>query len=327
VARDNDLVSFYDEYELLELVRDDGVKTFQAREKATDRAVTIHLFSSPAAPYQAELLRKINKLPERESARITARGSHLGAIYLVTDNLADYGGLLEWITAASKAASRKPAPPPERLSDERPQNAELPLSAVTEPAGQLRLNKEFADLFATGQRPVFPSSRAVLPNAQTPAQSAAPTSAEPPAPASPAPRAAPKPTGADPNEITQPLRLQVPPKPAIADPDEATQTMRVPVGPKPTAFDPNESTQPLRVQPGSRAQAGTFVVHQPIVPAATQPFPVMAQPGLAAPPPIPPPLLTGKSKSSLVMIVAAIGIIGILTALFLLFLARRAHYL
>ena len=259
-------MSFYDQYELLELIRDDGVRTFHARDKAANQAVTIHLFSNPAAPLQAELLRKIAKLPEAESGRITARGSHLGSVYLVTDSLAPYSGLLEWIAANTKTA-KQPDPPPARLDEKPAQNekparkTELPLSAVTEPAGQIRLNQEFADLFRTNERPVFPS---------------------PPTAAKPVPAAA----------LTRP------------------------------PFDPNEATQPARVQPGPRAKAGTVPVHRP-----APLLPTSMPAGSASPPLVPPALLGGKSKWPLVAIIAGIGVIGILAALFLLFFARRAHYL
>ena len=123
-------MSFYDQYELLELKRDDGVKTFHARNKTTNQFVTVHLFSSPNAPIQAELLRKIRKLPPTEAARILDRGSHVGSLYFVTDDLADYGGLLEWLTAVAKAeALQAPAPKPE------PAPRHSPISAIIEPAG------------------------------------------------------------------------------------------------------------------------------------------------------------------------------------------------
>ncbi|MEQ1946078.1 MAG: hypothetical protein ABL995_02750 [Bryobacteraceae bacterium] len=145
-------MSFYDHYELLDLVRDDGVKTFRARQKAADRIVTIHLFSNPTAPIQAELLRKLRALPPVEAARIQDHGSHIGSLYFVTDDLADHGSLLEWLTTVTKAGAKK---------QESPRTAAPPISAVIEPAGQLQLNREFAELFATAERPVFSMPGAV----------------------------------------------------------------------------------------------------------------------------------------------------------------------
>ena len=61
-------MGFYDRFELLELVRDDGVKTFKAREVATGRAVEAHVFVNPYAPLSVALLARIDQLaaPERD---------------------------------------------------------------------------------------------------------------------------------------------------------------------------------------------------------------------------------------------------------------------
>src|SRR5579871_2554159 len=45
-------LSLYERYELLDLNRDLGVKTFEAREIATGRPVKVHLFEHPSAPLQ-----------------------------------------------------------------------------------------------------------------------------------------------------------------------------------------------------------------------------------------------------------------------------------
>jgi hypothetical protein len=65
-------VSFSDRFELFELVRDEEVQTFRARERATGRAVEAHLSASP------ELLAKL------ESPSVIDRGSHEGKLYIVT---------------------------------------------------------------------------------------------------------------------------------------------------------------------------------------------------------------------------------------------------
>src|SRR6185437_5548997 len=94
-------VSLYERYELLDLNRDDGVKTFEAREIATGRPVKVHLFVRATAPLQAALLKAIEHLEESDRQRIIERGKHEGTPYLVTDRLADYAGLSEWVQAAS----------------------------------------------------------------------------------------------------------------------------------------------------------------------------------------------------------------------------------
>ncbi|HSR05540.1 MAG TPA: hypothetical protein VLM42_00195, partial [Bryobacteraceae bacterium] len=82
-------MSLYERYELLDLNRDDGVKTFEAREIATGRPVKVHLFVRPGAPLQAALLKAIDHLSEPDLQRIVERGKHEGTPYVVTDRLPD----------------------------------------------------------------------------------------------------------------------------------------------------------------------------------------------------------------------------------------------
>lgn len=219
-------MSFYERYELLELDRDDGVKTFQAREIATGRPVKVHLFVAPSSPYQAQLWRKIDQLPESERARVLDRGKHEGTRYLVTDRLVDYPGLFEWISASLKKAGGKtplgtagawkvPAPaatpasyeapsdPPRAQSIAPPENSVLP--APSSPSRE-DLNREFSDLFKTTERPVFslpPEPARSIPARSGPEVSAPPGAGhntapgeftmfvEAPSPAEPAPQSPP----------------------------------------------------------------------------------------------------------------------------------------
>src|SRR5437016_7001058 len=91
------IVGFYDRFELLELVRDDGVKTFKAREVATGRAVEAHLFVNPYAPLSIALLARIDHLPPPDSDRILDRGRHEGTPYIVTEPLEGFPGFREWV--------------------------------------------------------------------------------------------------------------------------------------------------------------------------------------------------------------------------------------
>jgi len=67
-------VSLYERFELLDLDRDDGVKTFEGREISTGRPVKVHLFVHADAPIQVALLKAINRLPDSERSRIIERG-------------------------------------------------------------------------------------------------------------------------------------------------------------------------------------------------------------------------------------------------------------
>ena len=89
-----------DRFELLDLDRDEGVRSYTAREIATGLPVKVHLFGKPKTPLQAALLEAIDRLPEAEKSRILDRGEHEGKPYLVTDRLAPYAGLTEWVKSA-----------------------------------------------------------------------------------------------------------------------------------------------------------------------------------------------------------------------------------
>ena len=173
-------VSLYERYELLDLNRDDGVKTFEAREIATGRPVKVHLFVRPGAPLQAALLKAIDHLSETDGQRVIERGKHEGTPYVVTDRLADYPGLSEWVQAASHHSKSKaakpvletagawkvqpvPAPPPPAPQAAPPPPAALPQESA--------LNQQFVELFTTAERPIVADSLA--PSAPRP-QSAAP---------------------------------------------------------------------------------------------------------------------------------------------------------
>lgn len=95
-------MSFSDRFELLELLREDEVQTFRARERASGRAVEAHLSMS------SDLLAQL------ESANtVIDRGSHEGKFYLVTTPLGlDSAGAWR-VTPSAQQAPAQPAPVPE----------------------------------------------------------------------------------------------------------------------------------------------------------------------------------------------------------------------
>src|SRR5579863_1753598 len=90
-----------DRFELLELRRDDGVQTFHAREISTARPVQVHLFANGSVQDHLALLARINHLPDSERRRVIDRGVSQGKPYLVTDRLAGFASLREWLDANS----------------------------------------------------------------------------------------------------------------------------------------------------------------------------------------------------------------------------------
>jgi hypothetical protein len=97
-------VSLYERYELLDLNRDLGVKTFEAREIATGRPVKVHLFEHRSAPLQAALWKALDDVPSEQRQHIIERGKHERTPYVVTDRLTGYAGLSEWVQAVTHPA-------------------------------------------------------------------------------------------------------------------------------------------------------------------------------------------------------------------------------
>jgi hypothetical protein len=155
-------VNFYDRFELLGLHRDDGIKTFQAREVPTGRLVQVHLFVHADAPESVALLKKLDLLPEEERQRIVDRGENQGTPYVVTDRLMDQAGFREWLVAKTK----KPAPEVPPPLEKKPLEAAGAWKVVTAPPPAAKssseppktLDEQFANLFATGERTLPPDA-------------------------------------------------------------------------------------------------------------------------------------------------------------------------
>ena len=259
-------MSLYERYELLDLNRDDGVKTFEAREIATGRPVKVHLFVRPAAPLQTALLKAIEHLSETDRQRIIERGKHEGTPYVVTDRLADYPGLSEWVQAASHHKSKPAKPVLETAGAWKVQPvppAPPPASAPAALPEESVLNQQFVELFTTAERPVVADS--LVQSAQRP-QSAAPV--RPPEPVL-------KQAPAEPGEFTRMFQspaVAAPPVPAPAPPakTEAGEFTKMFQAPKTSpASPPVPAPTPVK-------EPGEF----------TRMF--QASPSPAAPPPPPP---------------------------------------
>jgi hypothetical protein len=129
-------VNFNQRFELLDLVRDDGIMSFRAIETATGRPVLVHLFVNALAPSNVALLAKADRLPAGQLGRIVDRGQHNGAPYLVTDRLPEHPGLREWLEAAGSGAAES-----------------KPLSAAAAAGAKDSLDDQFASLFETAELP------------------------------------------------------------------------------------------------------------------------------------------------------------------------------
>ena len=94
-----------DQFELLELRRDGSIQTYHAREIATARPVQVHLFIDGHTAETTQLLGMVSRLPGPERRRVIDRGEARGLPYLVTDRLAGYADISEWLSANAAAAA------------------------------------------------------------------------------------------------------------------------------------------------------------------------------------------------------------------------------
>jgi hypothetical protein len=200
------VMSFDDRFELGELLRDDGIRTFLAREKTGGQELLAHFFTSPEA---ASLLSGLDRLPERERQRIVDRGERGGAPYVVTGSLAGHAGFREWLAANARGG--------------RPLDAAGAWKVI--PA-QPSVDEQFLSLFPTVERPQARPSDERFPAAaeETPARPQPPEAGEftrmfqapSPQPASAQPAAQ---NTNEPGEFTRLFQAQpAPAQPAIPQP-------------------------------------------------------------------------------------------------------------
>ena len=233
-------MGFYERFELLELFRDDGIKTFQGREIDTGRPVQVHLFVRPDASESIALLNKIEQLREEERRRILDRGENHGTPYIVTDKLVDHPGFREWLIAGSKTS--KPPDAAEPKSDQKSLNVAGAWKIMkVAPPSSTSLDEQFASLFETSERPVVPPAAAQ-------SQADRPPEAE------------------RTQELPTP-KIEIP-KPPVSEAGEFTRMFRAPAAPQPPASAP----------PAQQPSEFTSMFQAPAAPANPAPPPHPAQP-------------------------------------------------
>jgi hypothetical protein len=214
-------VPFTDRFQLLDLKRDEGARTFEAREIATGRPVLVHLFADRTAPLNRALLANFETLPEEERKRVIDRGEHEGGLYFVTDRLADYPGLREWLKAKN---------------DERKKALNMAGAwEVKRMAPNPAVDSQLANLFQTAPHPVLEPSAVEAPAAPILTDTGEQT-LQMPTPVDPAPPPAPV-VQAVPGEFT---RQFAPPQfvPSVMRPAPSA-----PPVPAPSANEPGEFTR------------------------------------------------------------------------------------
>src|ERR1035441_5626831 len=97
-------MDFYQKYELLDLLKDEGVKVFNARETATGRRITVFLFVGEQARLHADLLVQLRASQRPGRADLLEVGDNQGTPFVATEPL---GGLAD----LKQKAAALPAPP------------------------------------------------------------------------------------------------------------------------------------------------------------------------------------------------------------------------
>ena len=69
-------MGFSDRYELLEILRDDGIKTFAARQIATGRAISVFLLTGVQPEMARELLDQVQSLKDRNVSELIETGDN-----------------------------------------------------------------------------------------------------------------------------------------------------------------------------------------------------------------------------------------------------------
>ena len=89
-------MSFYQRYELLDLLKDDGMKTFAARENACGRSVWVYLFAGEDRAAYQDLFEQLRSLKARNVRELIEIGEHEGTPFVVTEPLTGFATLRQW---------------------------------------------------------------------------------------------------------------------------------------------------------------------------------------------------------------------------------------
>jgi hypothetical protein len=102
-------------YEVLKMLRDEGVQSFRAKEIATGRSLELHLFPPLGKPENKVLFEKLTGLPLEAQRHFLDRGTDGSTPYLVTDPLPEGRGFKAWAEALlAGTKTMAPTTPPSR---------------------------------------------------------------------------------------------------------------------------------------------------------------------------------------------------------------------
>ena len=182
-------MDFYQKYELLDLLKDEGVKVFNAREISTGRRITVFLFVGEQARLQADLLVQLRASQRPGQTDLLEVGDNQGTPYVATEPL---GGLAD----LKRKVAVSPAPPI-AAQEGRPPDAFTRVGVWHVPAPA-------PPAATTPPAPSAPGEFTRLFQASAPPQPMGEAAPPPPAPASPA-------TPSAPGEFTRLFQASAPP--------------------------------------------------------------------------------------------------------------------
>ncbi len=225
-------MSFDDRFELGELLRDDGIRLFGARQDRRPGPAGALLQQRGETP---KLLASLERLPERERRRIVDRGERDGAPYVVTGTLAGHPGFREWLTANAR--------------DAKPLGAAGAWKVI--PA-QPSVDEQFLSLFPTSESPQLQPEAAPAPPPPSAPEAGAFT------------RMFQAPANLFPPQPPLPLPPQPPPQPAPARSDLVNR--------EPAKSGPAPNNEPARNnEPAKNNEPGEFTRMFQALPPHTQP--------------------------------------------------------
>ena len=98
-------------YQLLGVLRDDGIRTYNAVEIASGQALQVHLFASTNSEVDRALFKALRALPVNRRRELLEIGTEGDKPYIVTESLPDTPTAREWLTKLAGTAPAKPGGP------------------------------------------------------------------------------------------------------------------------------------------------------------------------------------------------------------------------
>ena len=287
-------------YELLEVLRDSGIRTWRARQITLGHSLMVHFIHGSQRGDDLALLDRLAQLPESARKQFFDAGEHDSVPYVVSWPLPEFDSLPSWLDRTiekNRQQSKPVVPAPKTQPDTPSEFTRMFFKDMKEPAAS------GADDLFKGQLPAPPNlktpplpttvTESPLPPKETgeftrlfqvPVQVHKPSAEPPPRPPAKQPEP-PPPLGSSPGEFTQFFRQAAPAEPHLPGPAQ-TELL-----PPPPLFPPADrpSARPVNtadLAPPPALPPKPAVAANPIQPPAAD-IPPVPKPPVAAVPPEP----------------------------------------